>query len=89
MVEVMALIPARGGSKGLPRKNIKSLGGHPLIGYSIAAALNAKLVSRTVVTTDDPEIGERAREYGARFHFSGRLSLPRMIPGTCQFFSMR
>lgn len=69
MVEVMALIPARGGSKGLPRKNIKSLGGHPLIGYSIAAALNAKLVSRTVVTTDDPEIGERAREYGAEVPF--------------------
>ncbi|MGB2955227.1 MAG: N-acylneuraminate cytidylyltransferase [Anaerolineales bacterium] len=69
MVEVLALIPARGGSKGLPRKNIKSLGGYPLIGYSIAAALNAKLVNRTVVTTDDPEISDLAREYGAEVPF--------------------
>ncbi len=69
MVEVLALIPARGGSKGLPRKNIKSLGGYPLISYSIVAALNAKLVNRTVVTTDDPEIGDLAREYGAEVPF--------------------
>ena len=69
MVEVLALIPARGGSKGLPGKNIKTLGGFPLIGYSIAAALNAKLVSRTVVTTDDPEIADKARDYGAEVPF--------------------
>ncbi len=69
MVEVLALIPARGGSKGLPGKNIKSLGGYSLIGYSIAAALNAKLVSRTVITTDDPEIADKAREYGAEVPF--------------------
>ncbi len=69
MVEILALIPARGGSKGLPRKNIKSLGGYPLIGYSIAAALNAKLVNRTVVTTDDPEIGDLAKELGAEVPF--------------------
>jgi N-acylneuraminate cytidylyltransferase len=69
MVEILALIPARGGSKGLPRKNIKSLGGYPLIGYSIAAALNAKLVNRTVVTTDDPEIGDLAKELGVEVPF--------------------
>ncbi len=69
MVEVLAIIPARGGSKGLPGKNIKSLGGYSLIGYSIAAALNAKLVSRTVVTTDDPEIADKARDYGAEVPF--------------------
>ncbi len=69
MVEVLALIPARGGSKGLPRKNIKSLGGYPLIGYSIAAALDAKLVNRTVMTTDDPEIGDLAKEFGAEVPF--------------------
>ena len=69
MVEVLTIIPARGGSKGLPRKNIKSLGGYSLIGYSIAAALNAKLVSRTVVTTDDPEIADKARDYGAEVPF--------------------
>ncbi|MCK4490459.1 MAG: acylneuraminate cytidylyltransferase family protein, partial [Anaerolineales bacterium] len=63
MVEILALIPARGGSKGLPRKNIKSLGGHPLIGYSITAALNAELITRTVVSTDDSEIADIARKY--------------------------
>ena len=69
MVEILALIPARGDSKGLPGKNIKSLGGYPLIGYSIAGALNANLVSRTVVTTDDPEIADKAREFGAEVPF--------------------
>ena len=69
MVEVLALIPARGGSKGLPRKNIKSLGGYPLIGYSIAAALKAELVTRTIVSTDDSEIADLSREYGAEVPF--------------------
>ena len=69
MVEILALIPARGGSKGLPRKNIKSLGGHPLIGYSITAALNAELITRTVVSTDDSEIADIARKYGAEVPF--------------------
>ena len=53
MVDVLALIPARGGSKGIPGKNIKKLGGHPLIAYSIAAGLGSKLVTRTIVSTDD------------------------------------
>jgi len=69
MVEVLALIPARGGSKGIPRKNIKDLGGYPLIAYSIAAGLNSKLVTRTIVTTDDGEIARIAREYGAEVPF--------------------
>jgi N-acylneuraminate cytidylyltransferase len=69
MVEILALIPARGGSKGLPRKNIKSLGGYPLIGYSIAAALQSEKVNRTVVTTDDPEIADLARIQGAEVPF--------------------
>ncbi len=69
MVEVLALIPARGGSKGIPGKNIKNLGGYPLIAYSIAAGLNANLVSRTLVTTDDPLIADCAREYGAEVPF--------------------
>jgi len=69
MVEVLALIPARGGSKGIPRKNIKDLGGYPLIAYSIAAGLNSKLVTRTIVTTDDEEIARIARVYGAEVPF--------------------
>ncbi len=69
MVEVLTFIPARGGSKGIPRKNIKNLAGHPLIAYSIAASLEAELVKRTIVTTDDPEIAEIARKYGAEVPF--------------------
>jgi len=69
MVEILALIPARGGSKGIPRKNIKNLGGHPLIAYSIAAGLNSKLVTRTIVSTDDEEIARKAKEYGAEVPF--------------------
>lgn len=69
MVEVLSLIPARGGSKSIPRKNIKSLGGQPLIAYSISAALQATTVGRTVVSTDDREIAEIARSYGAEVPF--------------------
>jgi len=69
MVEVLAIIPARGGSKGIPRKNIKYLGGHPLIAYSIAAGLNSKLVTRTILSTDDEEIAAVARRYGADVPF--------------------
>ena len=69
MVEILALTPARGGSKGLPRKNIKPLGGHPLIGYSITAALNSELITRTIVSTDDSEIADISRKYGAEVPF--------------------
>jgi CMP-N-acetylneuraminic acid synthetase len=67
--EILALIPARGGSKGIPRKNIRPFAGHPLIAYSIAAALQAGSVRRVVVSTDDPEIAEVARHYGAETPF--------------------
>ena len=69
MVEVLAIIPARGGSKGIPLKNIKSLGGHPLIAYSIAAGLRAEQVNRVIVSTDDNEIADRAKDYGAEVPF--------------------
>lgn len=67
--EVLAIIPARGGSKSIPGKNIKLLNGIPLIGYSIAAGLNAKLVSRVIVSTDDTEIADVARDFGAEVPF--------------------
>jgi len=67
--EVLTIIPARGGSKGIPRKNIRPFAGHPLIAYSIAAALQAELVTRVVVSTDDQEIAEVARQYGAETPF--------------------
>ena len=67
--EVLALIPARGGSKGIPRKNIRNFAGAPLIAYSIAAALQADLVTRVIVSTDDEEIAAVAREWGAETPF--------------------
>jgi N-acylneuraminate cytidylyltransferase len=67
--EIMAVIPARGGSKGIPRKNIKNFAGFPLIAYSIQAALNSKYVTRTIVSTDDEEIANVARAFGAEVPF--------------------
>jgi YrbI family 3-deoxy-D-manno-octulosonate 8-phosphate phosphatase len=63
--EVLAIIPARGGSKGIPRKNIRPFAGFPLIAYSIEAGLKAETVTRVIVSTDDEEIAAVAREYGA------------------------
>jgi CMP-N,N'-diacetyllegionaminic acid synthase len=67
--EILALIPARGGSKGLPRKNVLPLGGKPLIAHTIETALAAELVTRTIVSTDDDEIAEVARAHGAEVPF--------------------
>ncbi len=69
MVEVLALIPARGGSKGIPRKNIRRFAGYPLIAWSIAAARQADCVRRVIVSTDDEEIAEVARRFGAETPF--------------------
>lgn len=69
MTEVLALIPARGGSKGIPRKNIRLFAGYPLIAYSIAAGLQAKSVTRVILSTDSEEIAQTAREYGAETPF--------------------
>jgi YrbI family 3-deoxy-D-manno-octulosonate 8-phosphate phosphatase len=67
--EVLAVIPARGGSKGIPRKNIRPFAGQPLIAYSIAAARSARSVTRTLVSTDDVEIAAVARGLGAEVPF--------------------
>ena len=64
-MEVLALIPARGGSKALPRKNVRLLAGRPLIAYSIELALAAKTITRTIISTDDQEIADVARAEGA------------------------
>jgi N-acylneuraminate cytidylyltransferase len=66
---ILAIIPARGGSKTLPRKNIKALRGAPLISYSIVAALQSKTVTRVIVSTDDEEIATIARQWGADVPF--------------------
>ncbi len=69
MTEILALIPARGGSKGIPRKNIRLFAGYPLIAWSIAAAKQSELVTRVIVSTDDEEIAAVAREWGAETPF--------------------
>jgi CMP-N,N'-diacetyllegionaminic acid synthase len=66
---VLALIPARGGSKGIYRKNIKLLGGRPLIDWSIRAAKESSCIDRLIVSTDDLEIAEVAEKCGAEVPF--------------------
>lgn len=66
---VVALIPARGGSKGLPGKNLAPLGGRPLVAWSVEAALACPLVDRVVVSTDSPEIAAQAERFGAEVPF--------------------
>lgn len=65
---VLAIIPARGGSKGIPRKNIKDLCGKPLIAWTIEA-LKSKYIDRTIVSTEDEEIAEISKKYGAEIPF--------------------
>ncbi len=69
MPEVLAIIGARGGSKGLPRKNVILLGGKPLIAWTIDAARGARDITRTVITTDNHEIADTARQCGAEVPF--------------------
>jgi len=68
-LETLAVIPARGGSKSIPRKNIIDFAGYPLISYSIAAGLAAEKVNRVIVSTDDEEIAAVSRRYGAEVPF--------------------
>ncbi len=66
---ILALIPARSGSKRVPDKNIRSLAGHPLIAYSIAAALQSKIFKTVIVSTDSERYADIARHYGAEVPF--------------------
>jgi CMP-N,N'-diacetyllegionaminic acid synthase len=72
----LGLIPARGGSKGIPRKNIKPMAGKPLIAWSIEAAQASKRLDRFVVSTEDAEIAKVARKYGAEV-----LDRPKKLAG--------
>ena len=67
--KVLVIVPARGGSKSIPRKNIRRFAGHPLLAYSIAAGRQAESVGRVLVSTDDAEIVEVARRFGAEAPF--------------------
>ncbi len=78
---IVAIIPARAGSKSIPQKNIIDLGGHPLLAYSIGVAKLSKFINRIIVTTDSKEYADIARRYGAEAPFlrpkkyAGDLSL--------------
>lgn len=78
----IAIIPARGGSKRIPRKNIKEFCGKPLIAYSIETALSSGLFSEVVVSTDDAQIAEVAKRYGASVPFIRPKELSDDFTGT-------
>lgn len=67
--KVLAIIPARGGSKGIPKKNIKELNEKPLIAYTIEEALKSKYIDRLVVSTDDDQIANISKKYGGEIPF--------------------
>ena len=78
----LCVIPARGGSKRIPRKNIKSFNGKPIIAYSIEAALNSGCFDKVIVSTDDPEIAEVGQTYGAEVPFMRPDELANDYTGT-------
>jgi len=82
MAKCIAIIPARGGSKRIPRKNIKEFYGKPLIAYSIQTALESKLFDKVIVTTDDEEIASIAKKYGADVPFIRPKELSDDFTGT-------
>jgi CMP-N-acetylneuraminic acid synthetase len=67
--KIIALIPARGGSKSIPKKNIIDIGGHPLVAYSIAVAKLSRFIDRIIVSTDSKKIAQIAKNYGAEIPF--------------------
>lgn len=78
----LCVIPARGGSKRIPRKNIKEFCGQPMIAYSIQTALNSKCFDKVVVSTDDAEIAEVAKSLGAEVPFLRPVELSNDFVGT-------
>jgi len=82
MSKSIAIIPARGGSKRIPKKNIKDFFGKPLIAYSIEVALQSKLFDKVIVSTDDEDIALIAKEYGAKIPFIRPKNLSDDFTGT-------
>ena len=68
-MNVLGVVPARGGSKGMPRKNLRPLAGKPLLAYTVDAARASRRLNRVVVSTDDPEIADTARQLGLEVPF--------------------
>lgn len=81
-MSAVAIIPARGGSKRIPKKNIKEFFNKPLIAYSIEVALESKLFDKVIVSTDDEDIAKIAKEYGAEVPFLRPKELSDDITGT-------
>lgn len=79
-IRIITIIPARGGSKGIPRKNLRPLAGYPMIYYSIKAALSAKLVDQVVVSTDDDEIALFSERFGANIHMRSHALAGDSVP---------
>jgi CMP-N-acetylneuraminic acid synthetase len=76
-LQVLAVVPARGGSKGIPRKNLQLLGGKPLVAHAVEVARASRLVTRVLCSTDDPEIADVARTAGAEVPFLRPAELAR------------
>lgn len=94
--KILAMIPARGGSKGLPRKNVKMLCGKPLVAWTIESALKSKYLDEVMVNTDDREIADISKKYGAGVPFlrpeslSGdAVSIYDVIMHTLDFFAKK
>jgi CMP-N-acetylneuraminic acid synthetase len=82
--EFIAIIPARGGSKRLPGKNIRPLAGKPLIGWAIEAALSVPVITEVMVTTDDTKIADVAKQFGAQIPFLRPAALSSETAGTTE-----
>lgn len=85
-MKILAFIPARSGSKRIPKKNIKPLAGKPLIAYTIEAAKKSKYINRIVVSTDSEEIASVAKQYGAEVPFLRPESISRSDSTEMEFF---
>jgi len=80
--EITVVIPARGGSARIPRKNIRPFNGEPMMSWPIRAALSVPAIGRVVVSTEDPDIAQCARDYGAEVPFSRPAELASATAGT-------
>lgn len=85
-MKILAFIPARGGSKRIPKKNLKLLNGKPLIAYTIEAARKSRLVNRIIVSTDSEEIASVSKQYGAEVPFMRPENISQSHSTEMQFF---
>lgn len=85
--EILAIIPARGGSKGVPGKNIRNLAGKPLIAWTIAAAKKSELLTRFIVSTDSGEIAKAAMTYGAEVPFLRPVDISQDLSTDIEFLT--